>query len=88
VLTSLGLPTAKIPMYFDSDREAIRHAISSVAFTSAKDLKIVRIKNTLCLDHILVSERLAADADPTLPIEISKHPQSLDFDTGGNLLPL
>src|SRR5215469_5097015 len=88
VLTSLGLPTAKIPMYFDSDREAISRAIGSVAFTSAKDLKIARIRNTLSLDHILVSERLAEQADPTLPIEISKHPQSLDFDAHGNLLPL
>ena len=88
VLTSLGLPTAKIPMYFDSDREAISRAIGSVAFTSAKDLKIARIRNTLSLDHILVSERLAEQADPTLPIEISKHPQSLDFDGHGNLLPL
>jgi hypothetical protein len=35
-----------------------------------------------------MSERLAADADPTLPIEISKHPQSLDFDAHGDLLPL
>jgi hypothetical protein len=86
VLTSLGLPTAKIPMYFDTDREAISHAISSVAFTSARDLKIARIRNTLSLDHILVSERLAADIDPTLPIEISKYPQSLEFDAHGNLL--
>jgi len=85
VLTSLGLPTAKIPMYFDTDREAISHAISSLAFTSTRDLKIARIENTLSLDHILVSERLAADIDPTLPIEISKYPQSLEFDTRGNL---
>jgi hypothetical protein len=86
-LTSLGLPCAKIPLYFDTDREAINHAIGSVAFTPASDLKIARIKNTLSMDHILVSERLAADADPKLPIEIDKSPQSLDFDTNGNLLP-
>jgi len=86
VLTSLGLPTAKIPMYFDTDREAIGHAIGSVAFTSTSDLKIARIRNTLNLDHLLVSERLAAEVDPTVPIEISKHPQGLEFDAHGNLL--
>ena len=86
VITSLGLPCAKIPMYFDTDREAISHAIGSLAFTSTKDLKIARIRNTLCVDHILVSERLAEDVDPRVPIEISKHPESLDFDTNGNLL--
>lgn len=88
VLTSLGLSAAKIPMYFDTDREAISHAISSLASTSAKDPKIARIKNTLSLEHILVSEGLAAHADPTLGIEISKNPQTLDFDMHGNLLPL
>ena len=84
-LTSLGLPIAKIPMYFDTDHEAIHSAISSLAFPSASDLKIARIRNTLCLDRILVSERLAADVDSTFPIEISKHPQRLEFDTRGNL---
>ena len=88
VLTSLGLAAAKIPMYFDTDGEAISHAIHSLAFTATKDLKIVRIKNTLCLDHILVSERLAAAADTAVSIEISKHPQGLDFDAHGNLLTL
>jgi hypothetical protein len=86
-LTSLGLACAKIPLYFDTDREAIGHAINSVVFTSVNDLRIARIKNTLSVDHILVSERLAADADPKLPIEIDKSPQSLEFDTHGNLLP-
>jgi hypothetical protein len=86
VLTSLGLPTSKIPMYFDTDREAISHAISSLAFTSTSDLKIARIRNTLNLDHILVSERLAAEVDPTLPIEVGEYPQTLDFDMHGNLL--
>ncbi len=85
-LTSLGLPTAKIPMYFDTDREAIGHAINSVAFASSKDLKIARIKNTLSLDHILASESLAADADTAPSIEIGNQPQSLDFDPHGNLL--
>lgn len=83
-LTSLGLPTAKIPMYFDTDREAIHHAINSVGAASANDLKIARIRNTLTLDHILVSERLAADADPTLSM-IGKHPQNFEFDAQGNL---
>jgi hypothetical protein len=86
VLTSLGLPTAKIPMYFDTDREAISHAIGSVVFTSTRDLKIARIRNTLSLDHILVSERLAADVDPSplrwrwqplsRPVQFADPPQS------------
>ncbi len=85
-LTSLGLACAKIPLYFDTDREAIERAVGSLIVGSANDLRIVRIKNTLSLDHILVSERLAADIDPSLPVTIDPDPQTLDFDAQGNLL--
>jgi hypothetical protein len=85
-LTSLGLACAKIPLYFDTDREAIERAIGSIIVESANDLRIVRIKNTLSLDHMLVSEGLAADIDPSLPVEIDPNPQTLDFDAQGNLL--
>jgi hypothetical protein len=85
-LTSLGLPTAKIPMYFDKDSEAISHAVSSLAMTSSSELKIVWIRNTLSLDHMLVSERLAADAANEPSLEIKEQPQRWDFDKDGNLL--
>jgi hypothetical protein len=88
VLTSLGLACAKIPLYFDTDREAIERAISSLITGSANDTSIVRIKNTLSLDHMLVSERLAVDLDPSLPVEIDSNAQILKFDTHGNLLNL
>jgi hypothetical protein len=48
----------------------------------------VRIKNTLELDHMLVSERLTRDLDPSRPVVIDPQPQALDFDAEGNLLPL
>jgi hypothetical protein len=48
----------------------------------------VRIKNTLELDHMLVSERLTRDIDASRPVTIDPHPQILDFDAEGNLLPL
>jgi hypothetical protein len=85
-LTSLGLPTAKIPMYFDKDSEAITHAINSLAMTSSSDLKIVWIRNTLSLGHILVSERLAAAAAGVPLLAIEDPPLDLNFDTDGNLL--
>ena len=85
-LTSLGLACAKIPLYFDTDREAIERALGSLSGDSASNLRILRIKNTLSLDDMLVSERLTRDIDPSLPVEIDPHPQTLDFDTHGNLL--
>lgn len=87
-LTSLGLECAKIPFYYDTDREALERALGSLFEQSPKDLRIVRIKNTLELDHMLVSERLTRDLDPSRPVTIDPHPQTLDFDADGNLFPL
>jgi hypothetical protein len=86
VLTSLGLACGKIPFYFDTDREAIERAIGSLISSSAKSIRIVWIKNTLDLDHMLVSERFVMDLDPSLPVEIDPKPQTFDFDMHGNLL--
>lgn len=84
-LTSLGLPTAKIPMYFDTDYKAISNAVSSLALTPPNDLRIVRIKNTLSMDHILVSERLASDAALLPSVNVGKNPVNLEFDNHENL---
>src|SRR6202042_2047038 len=40
-LTSLGLLPAKIPIYFDSDREAIQAALASLAEPDAEKLRVV-----------------------------------------------
>jgi hypothetical protein len=87
-LTSLGLECAKIPFYYDTDREAIERALGSLSGEPADHLRIVRIQNTLSLDHMLVSERLTREIDPARAIEVDPQPQALDFDAEGNLLPL
>ena len=70
-ITSLGLQSAKIPLYFDTDREVITHAIGSLAMVPPENLRIARIKNTLTLDHMVVSKRLVSDIDPNLPIGLA-----------------
>lgn len=87
-LTSLGLECAKIPFYYDTDREALERALGSLFDQSTNALRIVRIKNTLELDHMLVSEPLTRDIDPSRPVTIDPQPQTLDFDAHDNLFPL
>ena len=55
-LTSLGLQPAKIPIYFDNDREAIQAALASLAEPDAEKLRVVRIADTLNVERLLVSE--------------------------------
>lgn len=86
-LTSLGLPTAKIPMYFETDREVLEKAIASLGSPSPEKLHMVRITDTLRLDRILVSESFAEEAQRRPDLTIAGPPQKIEFDSAGNLLP-
>jgi hypothetical protein len=46
-ITSLGLPTAKIPIYFETDREVLEKALAWPSTGMPERLRIVRIRNTL-----------------------------------------
>jgi len=86
-LTSLGLPTAKIPMYFDTDREALATAFTSLASPSKGELRVARIVNTLNLDRMLVSEALAQEVSSRAELTVNGSAKSMEFDETGNLLP-
>ncbi|MBA3845935.1 MAG: hypothetical protein H0X45_04750 [Planctomycetes bacterium] len=58
VLTSGSLNGGKIPLAMSSEREAILAAASCVPGVDARDARIVRIRDTLRLDHLAVSENL------------------------------
>jgi hypothetical protein len=85
-LTCLRANSAYIPVVLDTDRQAIAAAIMFCWGVDETKVKIIRIKNTLQLQNILVSESLLNDvkADPRL--EIIGEAQSLPFDKFGNLL--
>ena len=84
---SLGLACAKLPLYFDTDREALERAISSLICDNDDALRIVRIKNTLSLAHMLVSESLTVEVTPSMAVEIDPTPQAL-LDADGNFSEL
>lgn len=86
-VTSLGLATAKIPIYFDTDREALETAATSLALTSLEKLRIVRIGNTLNLDRMLVSETFAEQARTRADLTLVGSAKEMEFDGAGNLLP-
>jgi hypothetical protein len=87
-ITSLGLPAAKIPMYFESDREVLEKAIASLATEAPQTLRIVRIANTLEMDRLLVSEALLGEAQGEGYLVPADEARQMAFDTAGNLLPL
>jgi hypothetical protein len=50
--------------------------------------KIVRIKNTLQLEIVGVSESYMEELHPRNDVEILKGPETMEFDRKNNLLPL
>jgi len=89
IITSMNLDGAAIPIVMNTDREAIALAVKTVVRVAPKDCRIVRIRNTLELAEIQVSEPLLQQvrAQPER-FEIVSEPALLPFDANGTLPPL
>ncbi len=85
-LTSCCPEEGKIPMSFSSDREAVAAALMTIRSHTAKDVRIVRIKNTLELRHLLVSEGCLAELANKPDLEVDSGTFALEFDASGNLI--
>jgi hypothetical protein len=86
-VTSIGLQPAKIPIHFDSDRETIQAALTTLASTKPETLRVVRIVNTLDLERMLVSESCIGALMDKPGIKIIGPAKSMEFDESENLLP-
>jgi hypothetical protein len=87
-LTALTLQLVKIPMHFDTDREVICRALSSLAMADTRQAKVMRISDTLSLEHLEVSDAYAELLAPRHDLAITGDWQPMAFDSEGNLLPL
>ena len=84
-LTAVSLHAAKIPIHFDSDREAIHAALVSLASPRLDRLRVVRITNTLTLDRMLVSESCLELIKTQSGIFSEGEATPMEFDKSGNL---
>lgn len=84
-LTSGVTVSAKLPMVFDSDRLAIQAAIRTIPGADWSCLRIARIRDTLHLGEIWISEALMSEADALSHVEVLAAPAPLPFDAEGNL---
>lgn len=87
-LTSLGVLTPKIPIYFENDREAIERALATLASLHPERLRVIRIANTLRLEKMLASKSCAEALKGRPGIKLGDTAEDLRFDSAGNLLPL
>jgi hypothetical protein len=87
-LTSLTPNGAKIPIHFDTDREALELGLNSLGLTDISQAKVVRIADTLSLECVAVSEAYLPLMAGRSDLEAKSAPQNIQFDSAGNLPPL
>ena len=85
-ITGLSPEKAAVPMHFGNDRTAIEVALGCVGLVPAVESKIVRIKNTLRLDILEVSEGYAEKLQKRTDLEIIAGPNRMEFNSENNLL--
>jgi Lactate racemase N-terminal domain len=84
-LTGLSPESARIPITFDTDREAVEAALGTIGMVRPAEARIVRIKNTLLLEELDVSEACLSEVQQRENLEVLWGPKGLVFDSGGGL---
>jgi hypothetical protein len=84
-LTSTVPGSVKIPMVLKNDRQAIQACIKTCNRLDRENATVIRIKNTITLGEIEISENLIDQAEKNPSLEIVGSPVSLAFNADGNL---
>jgi hypothetical protein len=79
---------ANLPVYFDTDREVLEAALAILGTREPKDARILRIRNTLELEHLDISEPCLDETDQQTSFTPLEAAQALTYDSDANLFPL
>ncbi|MHB1651762.1 MAG: nickel pincer cofactor-dependent isomerase, group 22 [Desulfitobacteriaceae bacterium] len=83
-LTSTVPVSVKIPMVLKNDLQAIQATIKTCNILDKSQVRLVRIKNTLSLDEIEVSENLLSEAENNPHLLAAGRPYEWRFAQDGN----
>lgn len=84
-ITSTVVRPNAIPMTLDCDLDAIRAAVKTSNALDLSKIRLVRIKNTLQLGEIMISEAMLPDALSLANVSVCSEPFEMQFDDLGNL---
>src|SRR5947207_13395286 len=87
-ITACAPNAAKVPATYDTDRQAIEAALSCIGLTPPEKARVIRVKNTLVLGEIEVSEAFLSDVAKRTDLTVLDAPTELRFDVAGALRPL
>ncbi len=87
-LTASSPSAIRTPVHFDTDRECLERFLPTVGKHDLSQVTIVRIKNTLGLVDLEMSENLRAEIEANPNLTIVEGPYDFPLDDAGNMLPL
>lgn len=79
---------ANLPVHFETDREVIDAALAIIGTRASQDARILRIRNTLHLEEVEISEPCLSEPTKASTFSCLGPAATLDFDTQANLPPL
>lgn len=84
-LTALSLQGAKVPIHFETDREVVAAALSTLSLADLRQARVVRIADTLSVEWLQISESLAGEAGSGSAWELAGAVEPMRFDADGSL---
>jgi hypothetical protein len=84
-LTALTPQSAKVPIHFETDREAIERTLDSLALAEGESPRVVRIRDTLSVSQLQVSDGLAEEVSKNSQLKVTSASATMEFTPDGNL---
>jgi hypothetical protein len=88
VLTAMTVQGVKVPIYFDTDREAIEQALGTLALGVEEQPRVMRIQDTLNLETVQMSESYGEELEEREDLAPQGDWAEMAFDENGDLLDL
>ena len=84
-LTAISPEKAAIPMHFQTDRKGLEACLNTIGMVKPDSARIIRIKNTLMLDKLMVSRALEREVISNRELQILGPWTPIGLDDRGNL---
>jgi len=85
-ITGMSPENGRVPVFFETDREALAIAHYNSGVFDPQDLRILWIKNTLEIEYLYASEAFLNQARSNPRLGILSEPFEFPFDQNGNLI--
>jgi hypothetical protein len=86
MMTANFLPGCRIPCFAENDKQALRWAIRTCTGIDYSNARVIRIKDTMHMNEIAVSENLAHELENRDDVEILSKPYDICFGPDGYIL--